>query len=69
MSSGGCDLVTRTGITELSVLHVDDEMSLLEEVVKLVTTWDPDMLVGYEVKIMLLPFHQTGLIKRLCSIG
>lgn len=51
VSSGGCDLVTRTGITDLSVLHVDDEIALLEEIVKLITTWDPDMLVGYEVQM------------------
>lgn len=50
VSSGGCDLVTSTGLTDLAVLHVDSESDLLEEVVRLVTTWDPDMLVGYEVQ-------------------
>lgn len=50
VSSGGCDLVTCTGLTDLAVLHVDSESDLLEEVIRLVTTWDPDMLVGYEVR-------------------
>ncbi|KAG7168018.1 DNA polymerase zeta catalytic subunit-like 2, partial [Homarus americanus] len=36
VSNGRCDLVTRTGMTDLSVLHVDDETSLLEETVGLV---------------------------------
>lgn len=49
VSSGGCDLVTCTGLTDLAVLHVDSESDLLEEAIRLVTTWDPDMLVGYEV--------------------
>lgn len=49
VSSGGCDLVTSTGLTDLAVLHVDSESDLLEEAIRLVTTWDPDMLVGYEV--------------------
>ncbi|KAG0718461.1 DNA polymerase zeta catalytic subunit [Chionoecetes opilio] len=46
----GVDLVTRTGLTDLAVLHVDSEADLLEEAIRLVTTWDPDMLVGYEVQ-------------------
>ena len=51
--------MTRTGLTDLAVLHVDSESDLLEEVIRLVTTWDPDMLVGYEVR-------QGGVA--LCSI-
>lgn len=51
VSSGGCDLITRCGITDLSVLHVDSEIEIFKEVIKLVTTWDPDMLVGYEVQM------------------
>ncbi|CAL4064009.1 unnamed protein product, partial [Meganyctiphanes norvegica] len=51
VSAGSSDMVTRTGVTDLSVLHVENEIGLLNEVVNLVATWDPDILIGYEVQM------------------
>lgn len=53
MVSGGWQdevLVGRSGAgVGLEVLHVDTERDLLNELVRLVNIWDPDILVGYEV--------------------
>ena len=70
VSSGGCDLVTCTGLTDLAVLHVDSESDLLEEVVRLVTTWDPDMLVGYEVGYYTQAQHHVSFLSvlLLCAL-
>lgn len=44
-------LVGRSGAgVGLEVLHVDTERDLLNELVRLVNIWDPDILVGYEVR-------------------
>lgn len=54
MVSGGWQaevLVGRSGAgVGLEVLHVDTEKDLLNELVRLVNMWDPDILVGYEVR-------------------
>ncbi|KAK7079689.1 error-prone translesion synthesis, partial [Halocaridina rubra] len=51
VSSSSGDLISRSGVTGLHVLHVHDELALLNEIVSLVTSWDPDLLVGYEVQM------------------
>ena len=62
--------MTCTGLTDLAVLHVDSESDLLEEVVRLVTTWDPDMLVGYEVGYDTKAQHHVSFLSvlLLCAL-
>ena len=52
ISADNGDLLTRSGITDISVLHVNDELKLMDEVVNLVLAWNPDILLGYEVSFL-----------------
>lgn len=44
-----CEFFNRAGIVDANVLSVDSEVALFQQFVLLVSTWNPDILVGYEV--------------------
>jgi hypothetical protein len=46
-------LLNRTAIVNFEVLSVSSETDLFQELVKFVTFWNPDIVVGYEVSCIL----------------
>ena len=42
-------LFSRTGVVDVEITSVENEVALFREVFKLVRQWDPDILLGYEV--------------------
>lgn len=48
-----CQFFNRAGIVDVKVVSVDSEVALFQQFVLLVSTWNPDILVGYEVCIVI----------------
>ncbi|KAM9496921.1 DNA polymerase zeta catalytic subunit isoform 1-T1 [Clarias gariepinus] len=58
-------LLVRSGVADLQVIYTVDEKELFEEVSKMMRTYDPDILVGYEVQM-----HSWGyLLQRASALG
>ncbi|KAF5890315.1 DNA polymerase zeta catalytic subunit, partial [Clarias magur] len=58
-------LLVRSGVADLQVIYTVDEKELFEEVCKMMKTYDPDILVGYEVQM-----HSWGyLLQRASALG
>ncbi|XP_051951209.1 DNA polymerase zeta catalytic subunit [Xyrauchen texanus] len=58
-------LLFRSGVTGLQVTYASDEKELFEEIHNVMTKYDPDILIGYEVQM-----HSWGyLLQRASSLG
>ncbi|KAI5607474.1 DNA polymerase zeta catalytic subunit isoform X1 [Silurus asotus] len=58
-------LLVRSGVADLQVIYAVDEKELFDEVCRIMRTYDPDILVGYEVQM-----HSWGyLLKRASALG
>lgn len=60
-----CCPVERMGVAEMEITYVPTEEALLQEVVRLIRRWDPDILVGYEVEMLSWGF----LLERAEAVG
>ncbi|KAB7506189.1 DNA polymerase zeta catalytic subunit [Armadillidium nasatum] len=64
------DLLAHSGVNSISSLFVNSEVDLLEEIIRLVHHWDPDILVGYEVQMSSWGYlleRGTTLIENIVS--
>ncbi|KYO24730.1 DNA polymerase zeta catalytic subunit isoform A [Alligator mississippiensis] len=58
-------LLARSGVTGLEVTYTTDERTLFQEVVNIVKSYDPDILLGYEVQM-----HSWGyLLQRAAALS
>ncbi|XP_076372348.1 DNA polymerase zeta catalytic subunit isoform X2 [Tachypleus tridentatus] len=64
-------LLTKCGLPDIMVTYVKDEIALFQQFSHLVQSWDPDILVGYEVQMLSWGFlleRATYLKYDLCSL-
>ncbi|XP_051510616.1 DNA polymerase zeta catalytic subunit-like isoform X1 [Myxocyprinus asiaticus] len=64
-SSSTAPLLFRSGVTGLQVTYASDEKELFEKINNIMTKYDPDILIGYEVQM-----HSWGyLLQRASTLG
>ncbi|XP_022248567.1 DNA polymerase zeta catalytic subunit-like isoform X1 [Limulus polyphemus] len=64
-------LLTKCGLPGIMVTYVKNEIALFQQFTHLVHSWDPDILVGYEVQMLSWGFlleRATHLKYNLCSL-